>query len=314
MKKYISLFLCLCMIFAVSVSAGAANSNDFDYLELQACLAEGAEVVASKDMTTGEISYSTFEYEKPAALYSLGITGEVSEGWFPENTLEATDSSTYSIIGDDGRVEVSDTEAYPYSAICYIETKWPDGNTSLGTAWMIYSDIALTAGHCVYSSENGGWAKSVKLWPAKDGYAIWNNPYGTTTSKTLHAASQWTESQDGEYDWAVIELTDNIGDETGWFGIGWTSSDPTGTTVTITGYPGEHRYYQYKMSGKITRSSANKLYYNTIDTSGGQSGSPIYTAGNIAYGIHCHGANLAGENAGVRINEWRYNYFSSFKD
>ena len=94
MKKYISLFLCLCMIFAVSVSAGAANSNDFDYLELQASLAEGAEVVASKDMTTGEISYSTFEYEKPAALYSLGITGEVSEGWFPENTLEATDSST----------------------------------------------------------------------------------------------------------------------------------------------------------------------------------------------------------------------------
>lgn len=266
-------------------------------------------------MKSGIVSYSTFEYGQSASTNTRGITGEVSEGWFPTGSdSETNDASTYSLIGKDNRTKVEDTEEFPYSAICYIEIDWPDGSTSLGTAWMIYGDIAITAGHCVYSSKHGGWAENIKLWPGKDGYGFWNNPYGTTETTSLHTASQWTASEDEEYDWAVLELEDNIGDKTGWFGFGWTSADLTGTEVTISGYPGERQYYQYKMTDEITRCTANKLYYNVLDTTGGQSGSPIYTSGNVAYGIHCYGLNSNGENSGTRITEWRYNYFKSFKD
>ena len=122
------------------------------------------------------------------------------------------------------------------------------------------------------------------------------------------------ESEDEEYDWAVLELEDNIGDQTGWLGFGWTSADMTGTEVTISGYPGEYQYYQYEMSDEITRCTTNKLFYNVIDTSGGQSGSPIYTSSYVAYGIHCYGLNDNNENSGTRITEWRFNYFKSFKD
>lgn len=315
MKKLLSVILCVCLVCGMAVSVSAVSTDEITYLENSLVVSDGAETIATKDMNTGTISYSTFEYESSASTYALGSSGEISEGWFPEVAESGADNaSTYSLIGKDNRTKVTDTEAFPYSAICYIEIDWPDGSTGLGTAWMIYSDIAITAGHCVYSSENGGWAENIKLWPGKDGFGLWNNPYGTTETTSLHTATQWTESEDGEYDWAVLELEDNIGDETGWFGFGWTSGDLTGTEVTISGYPGEHRYYQYEMTDEITRCTTNKLYYNVLDTTGGQSGSPIYTSDNIAYGIHCYGLNDNGENSGTRITEWRYNYFKSFKD
>lgn len=314
MRKFLSLFLCVCFVFGMSFSVSAATENTPNTIN-ELVVSENSEVIVSKDMNSGTISYSTFDYAPASTTYTLGTRGEVSQGWFPDASTSETDGAfTHSVIGSDGRKKVSNTKAYPYSAICYIEIDWPDGSTGLGTAWMIYSDIAITAGHCVYSSEHGGWAEKIKLWPGKDGFGLWNNPYGTTETTTLHAASQWTESEDGEHDWAVLELEDDIGNKTGWFGLGWTSADLTGTNVTISGYPGEHRYYQYEMSDKITRCSTNKLFYNVIDTSEGQSGSPIYTSDNIAYGIHCHGVNGNNENSGTRITEWRFNYFKSFKD
>ncbi len=315
MKKFLSIILCICFVFGMSLSVSAVTTENTADMMNEFTVSAEAEIIASKDMKSGIVSYSTFEYEQSASTNTRGITGEVSEGWFPTGSdSETNDASTYSLIGKDNRTKVEDTEEFPYSAICYIEIDWPDGSTSLGTAWMIYSDIAITAGHCVYSSKHGGWAENIKLWPGKDGYGFWNNPYGTTETTSLHTASQWTASEDEEYDWAVLELEDNIGDKTGWFGFGWTSADLTGTEVTISGYPGEHQYYQYKMTDEITRCTANKLYYNVLDTTGGQSGSPIYTSGNVAYGIHCYGLNSNGENSGTRITEWRYNYFKSFKD
>lgn len=315
MKKFLCVFLCACFVLGMSFSVSASTPEDISNIEDNLIFAEGSEVIASKDMNTGIVSYSTFEYEPSATTYAVGVTGEVSEGWFPNaNELEPEIGSTYSVIKPDGRKEVTNTEQLPYSAICYIEIDWPDGETGLGTAWMIYSDVAITAGHCVYSSEHGGWAEKIKLWPGKDGFGLWNNPYGTTEMTQMHTSTEWTESEDEEYDWAVLELEDNIGDQTGWLGFGWTSADMTGTEVTISGYPGEHRYYQYEMSDEITRCTTNKLFYNVIDTSGGQSGSPIYTSSYVAYGIHCYGLNDNNENSGTRITEWRFNYFKSFKD
>lgn len=314
MKKILSLCLALCMISmaALSVSAaGDSNFNDEPYIATNKNVCEG---VVTKNMKTGEVSFS--EGADIAYTESENSNPTYTEAWFP--TVEGSEiysaNDSRSLIGEDNRVRVDNTKMMPYSAICYIEIEWSDGSTSLGTAFMIYDDLALTAGHCVYSSENGGWATNINVWPGKDGYGFWNNPYGTTESTYLRTASEWVSTEDEEYDWALIELEEPIGNETGWFGIGWSASDLTGTDVTISGYPGEHRYYQYKMSDEITRCTTNKLYYDVIDTTGGQSGSPIYTSGNIVYGIHCYGYIDEPENSGTRITEWRYNYFCSFMD
>ena len=45
---------------------------------------------------------------------------------------------------------ITDTTAYPNSAICYMEMKFPDDDgLYVGTAWMYGERVAMTAGHCV---------------------------------------------------------------------------------------------------------------------------------------------------------------------
>ena len=315
MKKILSILLCVCILCGMLLSVSAAPEN-LSVSDKEAGEVTGAtENIASKNMNTGEVSYYTFEYEKTVETYSVGVQGEVCEGWFPNSShTEAIDStekgSTYSIIGSDDRSKVSDTEEHPYSAICYIEIEWPDGSTGFGTAWMLHKAVAVTAGHCVYSSVNGGWAKSIKLWPGKDGYGFWNNPYGTTTAKWIYSSSEWVDSADANQDWAILELYDSIGEETGWFGFAWTPESLTDAEVTISGYPADHRYYQYKMSDKITDCSTYRLFYDGIDTTGGQSGAPIFNSVSIVYGIHCRG--LGTQNSGTRITEGLFNIMKTY--
>lgn len=153
MKKFLSITLCICFVFGMSLSVSAVTTENTADMMNEFTVSAEAEIIASKDMKSGIVSYSTFEYEQSASTNTRGITGEVSEGWFPTGSdSETNDASTYSLIGKDNRTKVKDTEEFPYSAICYIEIDWPDGSTGLGTAWMIYSDIAITAGHCVYST------------------------------------------------------------------------------------------------------------------------------------------------------------------
>ena len=122
-----------------------------------------------------------------------------------------------SIIGSDGRTKITTTTTYLYFAILYIEISWPDGATGLETAFMIDDNLAATAGHCVYDASHGGWAESIKVWPGKKGYGILNNPYGTANATNFHTSIPWTENADSKYDWGLIELDENIGEDTGWF-------------------------------------------------------------------------------------------------
>lgn len=312
MKKFFCKISCVCLIATLILSMNVASSAQLFLPSMSGEFNESG-TFASKNLATGDINYYTLEANVSTASLSGDMHGEYIDARFPCKTINA-DSQIMpsSIIGSDDRLKVEDTVPYPYSAICYIEISWPDGSTGLGTAWIIYDNLAVTAGHCIYSADHGGWASKVKLWPGKNGYGLWNNPYGTTTAISLNTSSEWVTSEDENQDWAIMELADAIGEKTGCFGFGWTPYSLTDEAVTISGYPGEHRYYQYKMSGSITDSSTYKLCYNAIDTSGGQSGSPIYNSVHIVYGIHCYGGTST--NSGTRITKRVYDFFLTFME
>lgn len=313
MKRIICLTLTLCLLMCMVFPASAINDESLSNGENGTQLYEP---ISSMDLSTGIETHSVFSMASERSG-TFGSNGAVSEGWFPDSLQQTYSGSTGggaptdNIIGTDGRTLVSSTTSIPYSAICYMEIKWKDNTTSYGTAWMIYSDIAITAGHCVYDSNHGGWAKQIKIWPGKDGYGLWNNPFGTAEALHMHTSTYWTSSADSDHDWGLLELDDTIGDNTGWLGIGWTGYDPSGMNVTISGYPTDHQYYQYKMSGQISSGTTNRLYY-TIDAVAGQSGSPIFSSGNVSYGIHCYGTSTM--NSGTRITETLFNLFKSYKD
>lgn len=82
--------------------------------------------------------------------------------------------------------------------------------------------------------------------------------------------------------------------------------------VTISGYPGEKNHTQWSHENDLFTSNftdlENPLLFYDIDTTGGQSGSPIYNARFEVVGVHSNGGIKQTGNHGQRLNEVNYNF------
>ena len=206
------------------------------------------------------------------------------------------------LSGTDSRIKVN-TSISPYKSIGYLTTKYEKSNNYYrGTAYLVDNNIAITAAHCAYSRENGE-ATVLNFSPARDEN---NYPYGTV-GVTKYAVLPEYKNGDDNYDWAILVLESNIGDEVGTitFGKYKNASDCLGIGSVISGYPYDKGYSQYGANGYIKKVSDNKLWY-TIDTNGGQSGSPIMDVNKRAYGVHTGGLESEGFNWGSRVNDRFY--------
>lgn len=321
---------CLLLALVFTCGVGSVSANAAEIIDTRNAIssmetAQTESTFASKDQITGkETFYNLYndgvkvdlsEAAEIAAINS-GKTIKTDASYFPMVSTEdllAKEGSVQpdSIIGDsDDRTPITATTTFPYSCVCQITIYWPDGTSARGTAWMYWKNVAVTAGHCVYSADNGGWATSIQVRPGADGSS---SPYGMVYSTRMHTATKWIEDENWEYDYGVLELSSDIGNSTGWFGTSWTFWTLKGTDVTITGYPGEYFHKMYSMSGEITKSDTRKVYYNVIDTTGGQSGSPIYENDYHVIGIHAYAEGTYG-NSGTRITSSLFDFFHSFRE
>ena len=305
---------------AITVNAAEPIESN-DVATLMTATSRDNSTFASKNLVTNEETYYNLysggkmidlsEEAEIAALNNSTVTSKSTSAYFPANSIATPippENETRSIIGTDDRNRVTNTTAYPYSAICHITISWPDGATSVGTAWMYWEDVAITAGHCVYSADHGGWATSIAVRPGANGSY---SPYGTVYSTTIHTATKWIDEANWEYDYGVIELSSDIGNLTGWFGTSWTIWTLWGTDITVTGYPGEYTRQMWQMSGEVTTSRPRKVYYD-LDTTGGQSGSPVYKSDHHVIAIHAYGGS--DENSGTRITNALFDFFASFRE
>lgn len=212
------------------------------------------------------------------------------------------------VIGKDDRQKIADTTKYPWRTICKLYMTFPNGSQYIGSGTLIASKYVLTAGHCVYSKADGGWAKSIQVIPGLNGTY---KPYGSAWAARLRTYTGWTSNENSDHDFALITLKTNIGDSTGWLGYAY-YSNINGVTGNLSGYPGDLsnglcQYYHY---GPILSSTQYRVYYK-IDTYGGQSGSGVYRiAGGNRYVFAVHTTGYATQNGGTRIDK---NKFDSIK-
>lgn len=257
----------------------------------------------SKNLTTGEITVN-----ETVTTFNKNSSG-VMDAFIPEGM--PVEPTTREIIGPDNRVRITDTTAYPNSAICYMEMKFPnDDDLYVGTAWMYGKSVAMTAGHCVYDADLGGWADWVRIYPGSNGGT---SPYGVYYASVLHTDTKYVESEDSNYDWGLLEFSSDIGSSTGYFGASWTTSSLVGTGIVVRGYPVEKSAQMWSMSGSIAASGTFKLSYY-IDTTGGQSGSPVYkNDGNYrCVGIHTNYHSF-GYNQAERIDESLFDIMNQYR-
>jgi glutamyl endopeptidase len=228
--------------------------------------------------------------------YSTGDMG--SESFIPNNL--SVERSTRQIIGKDTRTRVTNTTAFPNSMIGQMSITFPNGQTYVGTAWMYGNKVAVTAGHCVYSKSDGGWARSVAFSPGKNGSS---NPLGTYYATQLYTDTKYVQNEDSNYDWGMLRFSTNVGQTTGYLGAEWTSNSQVGINVTVKGYPGEKNSQMWTSNGKITGSGSSKTNYS-IDTTGGQSGAPVYRYIEGSYrSLAIHTNSYSSYNQGERIDK-----------
>jgi len=226
----------------------------------------------------------------------------------PENQgLLPSELLPESIIPPDDRVRITPTTSYPWSSICKLFIIAADGTPFIGTGFIIDGSHILTAGHCVYMHDHGGWVLSIEVVPAfDDGYA----PYWHAWVTTFRTYGDWTNLQSYQHDWAFLTLDRNVGDYTGWMGI--MTADPSDPvyegTLNTAGYPADLDggwYMYFDADFGAGADLYNHWYY--MDSYGGQSGSPVwYYDGTYHYvlSIHAYGEDYLwpGTNMGTRID------------
>lgn len=258
----------------------------------------GAEAVAGFQLSKEVAAELESVYSAPKKT-SLRDIAEASFG--PPPPQEET------VHGPDNRVQITTTSVYPWRAHASLLITAADNSQWIGTAWFIGPHTLATAGHVVYIKGSGvagrdGWVKRIQVMAGRNGASL---PYGSVTSTNFRSVTGWTNSASGDenYDYGAIILPSQLGNTTGWFGIGvYSDADLLGTVGNISGYPGDKPSgTQWYDARRIASVNTRKVFYD-IDTAGGQSGSAVYriiNGGRYAFAVHAYGG--ATTNSGTRI-------------
>jgi V8-like Glu-specific endopeptidase len=214
------------------------------------------------------------------------------------------------VIGTDDRRIVGNFKDYPWRCIASLRITAKDGTSWLGTGWLVNRRVLLTAGHCVYMADHGGWPQQIEVIPGRDGDTF---PFGSCNAAAFRSVNGWVNDGNRDYDYGAILLPENCayGDQLGWFGYQVRDDDNLkSVTVNISGYPGELPQgtlipgRQWFLSGPVKTAETFEFEYD-IDTTGGQSGSPVWIMldDGVRYGVGIHTDGSSAGNSATRITQ-----------
>ena len=207
------------------------------------------------------------------------------------------------IVGTDGRKKISNTTDSPYRNICYVKATFADGYSVQGSGTLVYFNVLLTAGHLVYKKDHRGWAKTVQVYPGKNGNS---NPLGSATSTKITSNNAWINNENHEYDWAIVDLNKKFNT---WqlYGYYKNYNAMLGEKVDAIGFNGTT---MYKDTNSI-RGIGDRYMHILCDTAGGSSGGAVIdTKSKNLVGIISYEHKENGKityNGAVRINQDLYN-------
>ncbi len=255
---------------------------------------------------TGVESTTAPEYTpRPETGSEISVT-EPYAGLLPSYVQE-------SVYGDDDRTLITNQDVFPWRTIVKLYITAQDGSKFVGSGMILDDFHVMTAGHCAYLHDHGGWASSIEIVPAMDTADTPSDPYGHAWVTLMRSYTAWVNDENSQHDWAVLTLDRNIGTYTGWMGRMTAPSDSSIYTdeANVAGYPadlssGGRLYYSYEPG----RGATSNNHYYEADTAGGMSGCPVWrlTGGNrYIMTVHAYGGGGSpNPNYGTRLNQEKY--------
>ncbi|MBB4079784.1 V8-like Glu-specific endopeptidase [Lewinella aquimaris] len=235
-------------------------------------------------------------------------------GSYDASPTEAMQGIDEVVIGADDRIRINNTASFPWRVHCSLRIETRTGKFYIGTGWFISPRTIMTAGHCVYLHNEGGWAKSITVMPGRNGAAM---PYGAHKATHFRSVTGWTSSRQRANDFGCIILPKNnrVGARTGYLGFAYMGdSSLKSKYVNLSGYPGDKPAGTQWYHGRRVKAVSSRTITYEIDTAGGQSGSAVYhikSGKRYAVGIHTNGHSSG--NSATRITKGVFNFMKSWK-
>ena len=218
------------------------------------------------------------------------------------------------VIGVDGRTQVMLTTSYPWRTIGRLIIVWPDLTPANCTGSTIgrgdnQSFHVLTAGHCIYSHDHGGWPISLVFVPGLNGSYM---PYGSAFGINFRSYTGWTVSAMREHDWGVITLDRRIGNHVGWMGRETHICPHSHYTdiLNVAGYPGDKQVGTMWHSSELGKECSEYNHWYWMDTFSGMSGAPVWrleSDSRYIHSVHTLDIDMTGANSGTRLDSNKYN-------
>lgn len=229
--------------------------------------------------------------------YGTAVTRALVSG------AEASRLVPETVIDVDDRIRVTETDKVPFRWLCRLVIVAGNGTRWSGTGWLAGPRLVLTAGHCVYMHNQGGWAQRIQV----SLYGANGDFQAPVEAEDAASVGGWVNSADPDQDYGAVALSADI-QAPGWFGFGSFADAALSASVgNIAGFPIDKPVGTlWGHARRFSEVRPSALLYE-IDTYGGMSGAPVICWNGedyIVVGIHNYG-DIAGNRA-TRINPTVY--------
>ena len=237
--------------------------------------------------------------------------------------LPVSSPNSISLLGS--WYQVTPTALMQYRSTVFLLCRTESGAYISGSGFVLGPSTVVTSAHMVCNEDFYGtslYPESVTVYPAYTGHYTGSGtaPFGSASATSYAFYQDYRTTGNQKYDWAIITLNRNIGDQTGYPNI--KKGPNLWQSISAIGYPGYinagsqvTNYQMYRSDGSVYSFLDTHRFTSTNTNSAeGMSGGPVYISGPYVVGI-VHGAQSSpNRNIYMRMNNDAMDLLETFQN